>query len=364
MYVYSNLDLIPYILVYLLMVISACLGNSVKTVVFSSLILFIFAGIRYGIGYDYIQYLIKIKSSIEQPYEWAQNSIIYWSRILEFPQLFFILNSFVSVFCISFVGHKLTKSGAIVLLCYFLVPLFYVDGLSIVRNASAYSLIFLSFYFYMEKRFVLCFLICFLATGFHSSSYIFILLYMCLIFMKKTRKINILIYIVAISFMFLDLSEFIYENIKVILPNNLVKNVDYYFIYNQDQGKSIKYVLFLIGFFNLFFFQKLVKKDRNSNVYIYLYNIGLLLWGLFSFDHTLSLRLSTYFLLFFVLLGPTYCDIVFIRMKLNVFFIAFLSMFLASSFFVNINAYIAGISDKISFLPYQTIFDFTVFFNF
>ena len=56
--------------------------------------------------------------------------------------------------------------------------------------------------------------------------------------------------------------------------------------------------MFFIGFINLLFWKKLISINNQNSDYLRLINLGVFFWGLFSFNVTLSLRISSYFLIF------------------------------------------------------------------
>lgn len=367
MYVYSNLDLIPYISVYFILLLLSLVRSSRETMIIGTTILVLFAGIRYGIGYDYIQYLKIITSNEECNYEWASCFFIRVARYYNIPQIFFFINSFIFVVPIAFVCFRLKKNSTICLLCLFLIPYLFIDAMSIIRNASAYSLVFLGSYFFINKSYIKCFLFCFIALGFHSSASIsFLVMFSIYLSRRSTIVVNYVIISIGLLFMFYNISGMLYNIAKVYLPYNLVDSASYYFVNNAEQGRFVKFILFFIGFLNLFLYQKLINIDSRNKIYIYMFNVGLLVWGIFSFDHTLSLRLSTYFMIFLVLICNSYCNIYFFKKFVSgkSILILFLSLYLTSSFIVNIAAYTQGKVDKISFLPYQTIFNYREYFNF
>jgi hypothetical protein len=88
--------LLVYLLPYLLLLLLAYINISINTKASNLLValaLFLFAALRYDVGYDYMNYYEVVK--IEQIFnmEFFEALIIQLSHNLKSPQLFFVINS-------------------------------------------------------------------------------------------------------------------------------------------------------------------------------------------------------------------------------------------------------------------------------
>ena len=76
LYYFSVVDLIPYILIYILCLLSSFKNNSILYEI-TFFFVFIFSALRYGIGYDYLNYVNLIHD-----YDITSFSIFEWFCIL------------------------------------------------------------------------------------------------------------------------------------------------------------------------------------------------------------------------------------------------------------------------------------------
>ena len=132
----------------------------------------------------------------------------------------------------------------------------------------------------------------------------------------------------------------------------------------EPQRGLMSIIVFFIGFINLLFWKKLISINNQNSDYLRLINLGVFFWGLFSFNVTLSLRISSYFLIFILLLVPSFIPLFKKKVAARSMIILFLSVYFASSFYVNIKGYTPSPSDRISYLPYQTVFYYKDYQNY
>lgn len=368
LYQFNISDLLPYCLMWLILYISLLIDNK-KALLIGSLSLIVFSGLRYGIGYDYPAY-VELISGDHSHVEWLSRTLMDFAFKIKIPQAYFMINSLISIIPIVFVSKRLSISPCLSLFIYALIPLFFIDSMSIVRNASAYSILFLGAYYLMNSKYLKAFVFAGLAIGLHSSAYIFMVLYFVVYFNRLfTYKVNVAIFITSVVFMFFNLSEFIIEGLSIIgfLPDSVIGKLEVYSEGLMEQGRFVKFIWFLIGFINLIIVRKVSQPKTLCFVCFSLYNIGLLLWSVFSFDHTLSLRFSTFFFLYIILLAPYYLLIKpSLILSMRTLILIFFTIFCSLSFYVNIVGYNNSNRNynKISFLPYQTIFSYTKYSNY
>ena len=124
----------------------------------------------------------------------------------------------------------------------------------------------------------------------------------------------------------------------------------------EEQGRFMKYIIILLNILNIYFWKKLECGNIENRKILNLVNLGTCLWIIFSFDKTLSLRLSSYFLIFQILLVPLYYVNISFKYKkaLRTLIVLFFIAYFSSGFIVNVLSY--KIPAKMNYIPYQTVF--------
>lgn len=353
LYEFSYLHLTPYILLYLL-----CIYNVVNydkhIYKLSFVVILLFSALRYGIGYDYFNY-IEIINEYDinrfSFYEWL-SQLIYFVSQNTFDQMYFIINSILCLYPIYLISKKKSNKPGIILFSFMMIPLFYLESLSIIRFSSALSIALLSYFYLENKKYFIYLILCIISGGLHTSGY-FALSFIILRQIKSSHRMNIIIFILSGYFHFFPVS-----NILDLLPawNNIIYLKLFGYISNsQAQSGLMSIVLYFIGLYNLFFWKRIAEISHSNLFYLRFFNLGLLFWGFFSFNITLSLRISSYLLIFIILVIPSYIAL-FDNKKRSIFLTyTFLSIFYLSSFFVNIIGYSPSLYKRMSTLPYQTV---------
>lgn len=358
-YEFSLLDILPYFYVLIFLVYLTYNKKIIGREILMFWILFIFSAIRYGIGYDYFNYcnIIENGGNLEP----LSNLFIECARFLSCNQVFFILNSFCVIFPIYYVSKYNSLDPCLSMLTYYLFPILFLESLGIVRNASAYSAIFLSYHFLVRRNYLVS-IICIVGAGlFHDSGYIgFILLIVYLVPMN--RKVCIGLFCIAFissDYIATFIQDFEYDEKSVLLLKMLS-----YIERSEQQGQFMKYIIILLNILNLFYWNKLRQGNSEYENLLKLVNCGACIWVLFSFDRTLSLRLSSYFLIFQILLMPLYYLNFNIKYRkcLRFLIIFFFSVYFSSGFIINIHNY--KIPAKMNYIPYQTIFYHEKYINY
>lgn len=360
MYKFSFFDLIPY---GLLLMTCLLLGlNKIKGLNSAGIIcvvLILFSAIRYGVGYDYFAYVGLVEKQVPDyellRVEWFSRLLMDLSYKIHFTQFYFIICSIFTILPIYYISKNYSVYPAFSLLLYFLHPIFYLDSFSIVRNALAYSIVCFSIHLLVNKRYLLYILSIVCAGGIHNSAYIGLIIPLIYYF-RFGRKFNVLFFISILFFssaIVLGLFSFLANHFQVF---DVILN--YTELHEKQQGPFLKIIIYTLNIINLIFWNRLVAVNKMNRIFLNTVNFGTCLWMLFSFEATLSLRLSSYFLLFDILLLPSYMYIYnqkFLhraKLALTIFFFALF----CSSFYINVIGYVNKKDDKISFLPYQTFF--------
>lgn len=315
----------------------------------------IFASIRYGIGYDYFSYKHTIEGDLRE------YSLMRWEPLAQYlahfcgnvdTQLFFIITSFLSIVPVYYVAKRLSCSPQFTMGLYLLFPMFFLSSLGVIRNGVAYSLSMLTFYFLYKRDFKMT-ILCYLSSiGFHFSSLMTILL-VPFIFVFNKKRYHWLIYI------------FSFVGVKFIIPlvisfasSSLLAEMFLTRLEGENSGGSIMNILInAIGLFHLFYWDKISKYADINKVYLSYVNIGVCLWNLFlPISQTTALRFSTFFLIYLILLWPSFIYVfrgLFTKRRIM---IAVLLIF-SSSFILSLYArYINNDKQHMGNIPYQIFF--------
>lgn len=352
------MDLLPYILLVCLAGVNT-LVNTKTSNNFILIVLFLFSALRYNVGFDYPAYLNIIEQGESYTYERFEifeKILVLTSRNSEFSQLFFIVNSFLTVFCIGAFIKAFSKNISISLLGFLCLPLFYTASMSTVRFATGIAILLYATKFLKDKRYWLFAVFFLLSLCFHNGAIIG-LLFIPLFGINIPRYINLIILI----FSFVG-GEFI---IKAILSSLIQNNVyfdslsRYVQITDGEDGmRIIPYIFLSMDLILYFLIRK--NKETSSSVYRYfsIYNFGVAIMFLFSFEVTLSIRLSSPFIFFLLPLLPVLVSLKSITSPIRkptlngvVYW-----LFCAVLFLYNVSIYNSALH-RSQYLPYQLFFN-------
>lgn len=357
-YKFSILDLIPYFL--LLLTVFAIYYNrsimSQKKAVYITLLLTAFSAVRYGVGYDYFNYQYFIDNV------WVDiDNIELFPRLLIFASrktsvsLFFVVTSILIFLPLYKACRNLSIDPAFSVIIYMLCPMFFLESLSIVRNAVAYSLVLWAFSELSINNRFKAMLIFISAICFHLSAIVSLPILLLWKFRNKSMLgLNIVMYIS--SFLFSYLLEVFIMSLDSFWIG--IDRIQGYVNFGRETSGLMSIVVNSIGVVNLMLYNTLLKYDRNAAIYATYVNVGMVLWNLFlPIDSTIALRFSSFYLLFLLIILPYYPRLLLsYRHFVNNFTIVFFMVFFISSFWININGFLEHKGYKISYLPYRTIF--------
>lgn len=302
------LGTIPWVLfiAYLFVVMNSDLPERQKTRNFF-VVTFIFMALRYGIGYDYYTYKSIIEGRTDD-YMLEEMNIIPRIIALSFGkihyQLFFVVTSFIIIYPLYRVIDRLSCFPSLSFLFFLLYPSFFLDGLSIIRNAMAFSLVVVMSYFLWQKHYYRSILFFLLAVGCHTSSLFAIFIYP-VYFLIKDRKLSVILY--AVSF---ALSLIILPLISLIVGDNALLHRALYYIEHVDvyKGGGLMSILInMIGLFNLIYWKEISDYSDLNKKLLPLVNIGVCIWNVFiSISPVFATRLSGYFMYMLIFLIPSY----------------------------------------------------------
>ena len=341
-------DLLPYILILL---IGLCVLYAKRHIVLFVFVLFVFSALRFDVGSDYLTYynMIVYEEGYIERIEYLERFLISFSKSLNFPQFFFIVNSFFTLSFFYFAIKRLSLKPEwswFVFLCF---NVFYLQSMSTVRFHLALAIMFWGSTFLSDKRYMVFVGSLVLALGIHSSAIIAVLL-IPLYLLRFSKKINVLL--LLISFL---LSPIIFALIKNISMGNAFFGVLQAYALKEDQVQAftkLPYVFHVINICFLLFYNKLKALHPSMMTYLTIFNVSCCLMQVFSFNATLSTRLSRYFFVYILLIIPY----IIVLPKYGKLFRQVIILFLVGmylfSFFVNYrSAYIGG--SKSEFLPYK-----------
>ncbi|MFR9649666.1 MAG: EpsG family protein, partial [Rikenellaceae bacterium] len=188
---------------------------------------------------------------------------------LNIDQVYFIINSFVAIYPIYYVVKRESVDPKISLLLLFLLPFLYLESFSIVRNSSAYAIVFLAIYQLNKGRFLIYLLFVFIASLFHSSGLVG-LLFLPFKFIKFNRNITVVIF--TISFF---AGSFFVDIISLFSPDTYITTKLIAYASNDGGvGRFMKYFIILLNVVNLINWKQLIDFDKRNLLYLNLINIG------------------------------------------------------------------------------------------
>ncbi|MDO4672759.1 MAG: EpsG family protein, partial [Porphyromonadaceae bacterium] len=279
-------------------------------------------------------------------------------------QLYFVINSLITVGAISIAFKKTTSFPLLALIGYVLTPMFYLDSFSIVRQGSAVALTTLATVFLYKKNYYKYAILLFIAIGIHASSLIGLLMIILHKF-KSDKKTVVMVTIIGSILTFFPVLDFVssvFQEISIYTNSYVQGKMSIYLSSSTSQGRFYKLVVILPSLFLSFNFNHI--KSSIGEKAAFINAIGLLIWGLFSFDHTLSLRLSSFFLIFQII---AFVELI-VSSKYSIrntnIYLIYLHTIFILIFVVNILQYNPTSEYKISFLPYQTFFNHTEYLNY
>lgn len=297
------LDTIPYLLLLGLLMINMKI-NSKASNNLCFFVLFVFSAIRYDVGYDYMMYLDILRYEPDYDrFEFLEYLLQRFAAQTYIP-IFFIVNSFITVYFAKWAIEKLSVNVSISLLAFFCLPLLYTHSLSIIRFWSGVSVLFYATTFLYEKKW-LHFAIFYIISYFLHGSMAVGILFIPLVLFKISRIANIILLILS----FIG-GEFVLNR---LLGSSLAdygilgERLNYYANIGDTESAMTKIPYLYLAIDILFLFLWTRNKNKSSAVlhkYITIFNIGVSILFLFSFDNTLNSRLCRPFLIYIILVVP------------------------------------------------------------
>ncbi len=301
--------MIPYIVLIVLVFggiwlkensLDVCVYN--KSVIdLSIIVLFIlFYSLRYNVGFDYPTYEMLITNGwydgmVESKIEYLSYIIMEIAHDNNEPQIFFAITSIIalSLYFFSFCKYKYSEKSFLWIVLFFLaLPVGFLYSLSICRQFVASAVLLFGTKYLLQKslgKYILCILV---ASMFHMTSILFIILYLA-----TFKKIK-LKYICIISAVELFASEFIEILIGRVFPVYLT-----YFEAKDTSSGMLQILLYSILAVIFLTFRK--QYDACYDLYLRLYLIGLMMcYSFVAIDPTSGVRLGLSGLIYGCFLCP------------------------------------------------------------
>nr|BCB22623.1 EpsG family protein [Erysipelothrix rhusiopathiae] len=263
-------------------------------------VVIVFSALRYGIGYDYRNYILRIHGmplfkQLPLMREFFSYSLFWISHLLGNPQIFFATNAILANYLIFLTIKEHSSDVPKSIWIYLTFPMFFLNSLSVVRNFTAFAIVFYSFK-YIRQRTFSKFLICvLLATLFHNSALFIIPLYW-LYDLNLTRNTKLLSAIAI----------FISVPLLQVLTKLLLPSYSDYFTKISDlkAGRATLLVLIAILLISLVLEKRLVKNNRDNQFYINSLFFAVLVYITYSRFGHFAFRMTEYLYIFILLLVP------------------------------------------------------------
>lgn len=353
---------LPYFFLLIFCFFVFKISNQRKASYYLFFILFLFSALRYDVGWDYWNYRIAIEDNDYYNivrYEWLEQQLAFLCQKLNFPQLFFIVNSYLTFLFLYLGINKQSTNYSISYLTYLCIPIFFFSGFAVVRFSLALSVIFWAYSFLLDKK-PLHFIFVLIVTFFIHKSSLIALLLIPLYYFPLNRTINIGVFVASLFISSTNVISSLLNN-NFLMAMSVADDFKNYAEGGEDFGGFHKLPLLFcfINGFNLLFYEKLLnnKEDdekKKLSFYISVYNIGCCIMLFFADNATLSSRLSAYFEISMVLILALYIqtkDVKFNVTTKSIINIILITLFI---FQLTINNYNGDDLNRWStFLPYR-----------
>lgn len=307
-------QLFPWVILLLLTMSIPHLSKKGMTIFF--IIISIFSCFRYGVGWDYFNYIMVIEEGgwmIERT-EYLMRQLEYFVQYVGYPQLFFIITALIINYCYLATIDKYSREKTLSAVLFLCLPVFFLSSLITVRYSLAVALIFYA-YRYVHTNIYIYLLFVVMAFFNHRASIIAVLaipfLYGIVRFNFRT---NLIVFVICFCVgFFLNISSSISELFTLLLAQMgfLSETFEDSMLYFDSEGGGFSRSPLLyasINICNLIWYNKLTNNDSDekSKLYITMYNLGCSVMFLFSFQATMASRLAQVFMVYILLLCPSY----------------------------------------------------------
>lgn len=351
---------IPYIiLVLILLFFTSKKVSEVESnnVFICFVIIFIFSGIRFNVGYDYATYYSAIAETTSdgsigyERFEFFNRVLIDISRFFNFPQLYYIITSLITYGLITLTVKRKSLIPEISLWVLIGFPLFYMQSLSIIRQWVAIAILFYGIGYLESGKYLRFLVLIVLAFLWHETAFVAVLL-IPISFLNLSRTQNFLIILSTPILYFLLPQIILALNLEILVKAQL------YIESEVGQGNANTKIVYIASFFavlNMIFYKLITNGERTPKLLLTYYNVGAVFFVVFQQFGFIGARGGSYFLVFLILLFPYYINI-FNNISKSFFYnssrILMLLLFFLSLLVSNL-AYKSGSSLIDPYSPYQ-----------
>lgn len=353
-YVFSFIDLWPYLLIAFVFV--SCLFLESKNnsrIIF--LTLFVFCALRYDVGWDYMSYVSDLDTGFDEilnsRYEFLSKCVFLLGSFLNFYPLVFIIFGYLTLKIVYDSIKQYSINPLLSWVVYYSMPLFFFSALSTIRQSLATVIVFYSYRFVKEKKYFFFLLTILIGSLFHISAVVGLLI-LPLVLLPISKIRNVIFFVLSFFISTLLYNYLVNLNAGI---SSLTRLQSYILNDENVRPNMITYLYYAIGIFNLLFYEKLVSYNPNNKDFITLFNFGLIMLNLLSFEPISSLRISAFFMLYLIYLVPYYVNF-FIPSDRVIVQFCIITSFLSLSFFyiyLYVKSYNEFLLTKISFVPYK-----------
>lgn len=300
-----------YILLVLLIIINAILFQKNNKKIYSIIIcvlLTLVAGLRdYSIGNDTVSYL-GFFNNVLYNYQTSRFERGFVYLMLFIKKIFnnytvFLLAS--SIFFNSAICKLIRKESPNMLISFliFFLGRFFFSEMNIMRQFIAIGIIIVGFKYIYNRNFIKYLLCVILASLFHKSALINIILYF-IFDIKITKKIGAILTLCSLT-MFLFFQKVI--NYIVLKFNIYEEYVDVYLNSNK-LGSLLNFLIcFMIIIYVLFIIKKEKKKSKKENFYLWLLILSTIS-SFLSIRMSVLSRIQNYFDIFIIIIIPLFTE--------------------------------------------------------
>lgn len=308
------------------------------------------SGLRNRVGGDYDSYvswyLLKTRDNRLEFGFVAIMDLFRWLKLS--PQFLFFFFSFFTCYFVFLGVKKYSENSNLALLLYILLPSLYLSSLVFVRQSFSVAISFYAFYYLINKRYLIYFVLMFIGISIHNSCLIPFVVFLLIATFIDTIKIKHLIFLLIIS---LILSMFDFIRIFSVL----FKETRYAFYFSNQRipVNNLKLIILnCVSIFVLFHFDKLKETYAYQKYILILYVFSVVLINVFSPLNELS-RIYIYFRIFEIIVVA---DLIFLASnQKRILFFSFFFVLYFGSFLNALKKDFESRENMCKFIPYNNI---------
>ena len=353
-----------YFLLLLFVYITSMFNSKEITKVDLAFFVFLSAlsGFRYGVGTDFFEYKRYFNLLEQGQTVPTDTGFIYLGRLVSAfnlnSQALFLVFSVVTIGFIYFgLKYYIKDNYLLKPVLYIIIIIFtFIPSMNGVRQSLAAAIMFYASRYIIEKKLVPFICLILLATLFHPSSLIFIIIYFVANknFSRITLFGGILISFILVNFgVITNIFELVLTNFYFLDVGGYINN----YLYSSYNNREVSYgIVFYINVILLLIFitfkNKFISSEKNLLAFnlFYLY----ILIYILSMDAPMLTRM-TYFFSFYMAIVISRFPVIFDLKSRKVIKYIMLSLYSLLFIYIIVNGYLNP--EQTDFIPYQSNFD-------